>query len=69
MLASTVQFSNNDQSHTLNDPKTTSSEAGNLETTTTRPLPQDPTTCPTQSIPDRVPRRSSTNDPISSCAE
>jgi len=29
MLASTVQFSNNDQSPTINSPKTASSETGN----------------------------------------
>jgi len=37
MLASTVQFSNNDQSHTLNTPKSASSEAG-TETTVNRSL-------------------------------
>jgi len=50
MLASTVQFSNNDQSHTLNDPKTTSSEAGNHEATS---VPSGP-----NNVPDTVNPRS-----------
>src|ERR1043165_8634384 len=47
MLASTVQFSNNDQTPTLDSPKTASHGTGSSEATTSRPFPQDPTTCPT----------------------
>jgi hypothetical protein len=49
MLASTVQFSNNDQTPTLGHPKTTSRETG-TEETALQPFPQDPTTCPTHPI-------------------
>jgi hypothetical protein len=41
MLASTVQFSNNDQTPTRTG-------MGPAITETTFPFPQDPTTCPTQ---------------------
>ena len=52
MLASTVQFSNNDQSHTLNDPEGPSQ----VRPASSRqlPFPQDPTTCPTQPEPDSL---------------
>ena len=52
MLASTVQFSNNDQSHTLNDPEGPSQvRPASLRQL---PFPQDPTTCPTQPEPDSL---------------
>src|SRR5689334_9993294 len=55
MLASTVQFSNNDQTPT-------STSMGPAHSETTFPLPQDPTTCPTRPLANNhVPHRSSTS--------
>nr|BEK69752.1 hypothetical protein KPHV_69790 [Kitasatospora purpeofusca] len=45
MLASTVQFSNNDQTPTLDDPKTASHETGTEETDHTA-VPSGPNNVP-----------------------
>jgi hypothetical protein len=50
MLASTVQFSNNDQT-----PTRTSMGPAITEVPATRPFPQDPTTCPTHPAVTHVP--------------
>ena len=54
MLASTVQFSNNDQPPVTPTTKAENTGAG-TEDKTIRPCPQDPTTCPTHSPDDPTP--------------
>ena len=67
MLASTVQFSNNDQTPMINTLTGISHETGSPRSSAIRPFPQDPTTCPTHQAVIHVPRRSSTSDPYRVC--
>src|SRR6478609_2338683 len=60
MLASTVQFSNNDQPPTTPPTKGEFTGAGSEGSLIGRTL-RHPTTCPTRPIPHHVPRRSSTS--------
>src|SRR6478735_5503562 len=61
MLASTVQFSNNDQPPTTPPPKRTGSLGPELRQPHGRTL-RHPTTCPTRQATIHVPRRSSTSE-------
>src|SRR5581483_4564265 len=64
MLASTVQFSSNDQPPITPEPRPECTGAGIAEGTSSRSYPQTPNSVPDPalSVP-RVPRRSSTNEP------
>jgi hypothetical protein len=55
MLASTVQFSNNDQTPAANTHQGMSPMGPASQRRTTTSFPQDPTACPTRPAPIRVP--------------